>query len=74
MMVFEDDLWRLFSFYYRILAERPKLVPSQWMKTYGPIIRRIDDDITPLFPLEKVELAKKRAKTDSHPTWKDPLL
>lgn len=74
MMVFEDDLWRLYSFYYRLLAERPKLNPAQWMKTYGPIIRRIDDDIAPLFPSEKIAVAKHRAKTDSHPTWKDPLL
>lgn len=53
MIVFEDDLWRLFSFYYRLLQERAKLPPLQWLKTYGPIIRRIDVDIIPTFQWRK---------------------
>ena len=74
MIVFEDDLWRLFSFYYRLLYERVKLSPPQWLKTYGPIIRRIDVDIAPQFPVEKVEAARCRAQLDPHPTWRGPLL
>lgn len=70
MCVFEDDLWRLFSFYYRLLAERTKINAAQWVKTYGPIIRRIDTDIAAQFPLEKVETAKQRAQCDPHPTWR----
>jgi hypothetical protein len=73
MVVFEDDLWRLFSFYYRLLAERPKLSPHQWLNTYGPIIRRIDTDIAPQFPADKVEAARLRAQHDPHPTWKGPF-
>jgi hypothetical protein len=73
MIVFEDDLWRLFSFYYRILSERAKLSPSQWMKTYGPIIRRIDMDIASQFPADKVEAAQHRAHHNPHPVWKEPL-
>lgn len=70
MMVFEDDLWRLYSFYYRLLSERTKLKPDHWLKTFGPIIRRIDNDIAPQFPSAKVEEAKLRAQADPHPTWK----
>jgi integrase len=70
MLVFEDDLWRLFSFYYRLLSERSKQKPDHWLKIYGPIIRRIDNDISPQFPVAKVEAAKFRAKSDPHPTWK----
>jgi integrase len=74
MMVFEDDLWRLFSFYYRLLSERAKITPPQWLKTYGPIIHRIDTDIASQFPADKVEAARLRAQQDPHPTWKEPLL
>ena len=74
MIVFEDDLWRLLSFYYRLLQERTKLSPLQWLKTYGPIIRRIDVDIIPHFPSEKVEEARSRAQRDPHPSWKGPVL
>jgi hypothetical protein len=73
MLIFEDDLWRLFSFYFRLLSERTKIRPDHWLKTYGPIIRRIDDDISPQFPIERVIEAKDRARLDPHPAWKDPL-
>lgn len=73
MIVFEDDLWRLFSFYYRLLAERAKLKSEHWMKTYAPIIRRIDRDITPQFPAEIVEAARQKAQQSPHPTWRGPL-
>ncbi len=68
--VFEDDLWRLFSFYERLIAERPKINPAHWMKTYGPIVRRIDAEIAPLFPADKVEAARHLAKASPHPTWR----
>lgn len=74
MCVFEDDLWRLFSFYYRLLAEQTKINPSHWLKTYGPIIRRIDTDIASQFPANKVEASKRKAQENPHPTWRTPLL
>ncbi len=74
MMVFEDDLWRLFSFYYRLLAERAKINAAHWLKTYGPIIRRIDTDIASQFPADAVESARLKAQQDPHPTWKGSLL
>lgn len=74
MCVFEDDLWRLFSFYYRLLAERTKINPAHWLKTYGPIIRRIDADIASQFPEDRVVAARLKARQDPHPTWKGPLL
>ncbi len=74
MCVFEDDLWRLFSFYYRLIAERSNINAAHWLKTYSPIIRRIDADIAPLFSANKVEEARARARSTPHPTWKGPLL
>jgi len=73
MIVFEDDLWRLFSFYYRILSERPKINPDHWMKTYAAIIRRIDLAIAPQFPADKVAAARAQARTNPHPAWRGPL-
>ncbi|QYG02518.1 site-specific integrase [Massilia sp. NP310] len=70
MLVFEDDLWRLFSFYEKLLSERPKLSTDHWLKTYGPIVRRIDEDIAPLFPPEKVVAARVKAKENPHPAWR----
>ncbi|MCA8038047.1 site-specific integrase [Burkholderia arboris] len=74
MCVFEDDLWRLFSFYYRLLSERSKMNPGHWVKTYGPILRRIDVDIAPQFSDVLVEAAKERARVNPHPTWKGGVL
>lgn len=73
MCVFEDDLWRLFSFYYRLLAEHNKINPEQWLKTYGPIIQRIDVDIAPLFNPEIVAQARQKAIESPHPTWRGCL-
>lgn len=70
MLVFEDDLWRLFSFYYRLLAERVKIKPDHWLKTYGPIIRRIDVDIASQFPQDTVQAARHRAQASPHPAWR----
>ena len=74
MMVFEDDLWRLFSFYYRLLSERSKISQAHWLKTYGPIIRRIDNDIASQFPPALVEESRRKAQSDPHPMWRSALL
>lgn len=74
MMVFEDDLWRLFSFEYRLLFERSKIHVDHWAKTYAPIIIRIDRQIAPLFPDDVVAEARAKAMKTPHPTWRGPIL
>lgn len=74
MVVFEDDLWRLFSFYYCLLKERHKINPPNWEKLYGPIIRRIDRDIASQFRPEIVAEARRQAQEHPHPAWQGPLL
>ena len=74
MCVFQDDLWRLFSFYYRLLAERAKINAAHWLKTYGPIVRKIDTDIASQFPVDVVEAARIKAQSEPHPTWRGPSL
>ncbi len=69
MIVFEDDLYRLFSFYYRLLSERPKIPPHQWIKTYGWVIKTIDEQIATQFDTLTVTNAKQRAIEAPHPAW-----
>jgi len=69
MVIFADDLHRLFSFYYALLAERPHLSAHAWAKTYGWVIRVIDQAIAPQFPADEIELAKTRAREHPHPIW-----
>lgn len=69
MVVFEDDLWRMFSFYYKLLAERNKIAPHHWVKTYGWVIKTIDNEIAPQFPPNLVEEAKCKARETPHPAW-----
>lgn len=69
MVVFEDDLYRLFSFYYKLLSEGHKIAPHHWGKTYGWVIQRINEQIAPQFDQVIVEEAKLRARENPHPAW-----
>ena len=69
MVVFEDDLWKMFSFYNKLLAERNKIAPHHWVKTYGWVIKTIDNDIATQFPADLVEAAKSKARLTPHPAW-----
>jgi hypothetical protein len=69
MVVFEDDLWKMFSFYNKLLAERNKIAAHHWVKTYGWVIKVIDNDIAPQFSADLVEAAKNKARTIPHPAW-----
>ena len=69
MVVFEDDLHRLYSFYYKLLADQVKMNPNDWVKTYGPIIKTIDCEIAPQFPSRVVTNAKQQAQAAPHPAW-----
>ena len=69
MVVFEDDLWRLYSFYYKLIFERVKMNPNDWVNTYGPVIKVIDDEVAPQFDAHAVMAAKQRAQDQPHPAW-----
>ena len=69
MVVFEDDLYRLYSFYYKLLADQVKMNPNDWIKTYGPIIKTVDFEIAPQFSPDVVETAKQQAQLRPHPAW-----
>lgn len=71
-----DDLYRLFSFYWRVLAERSRMRPQQWKRQLGHIVRLIDRDVIDVglakgvFQRTMVDAERSRAKTDPHPFWR----
>lgn len=70
-----DDLYRLFSFYFRVLAERARMGKQRWAKQYAQIPRLIDDYIVAeglrrgIFKAEAVTAAREHARREPHPFW-----
>ncbi|WP_213959917.1 hypothetical protein [Variovorax sp. dw_954] len=75
-----DDLYRLFSFYWRVLGERDRVDKRRWEKQLAHIPRLIERDVIQvgldrgLFKQEAVDAARTRARTDPHPFWKSDLI
>ncbi len=70
-VVTEEDLYRLFSFYWAAVRERDSFGIKNWNKYLRHIIRIIDEDIAPQFDGEKVTAVREQAKTTPHPFWRD---
>lgn len=70
-----DDLYRLFSFYWRVYEERSRIPQHRWQTRYAHIVRLIDRDVVAaglekrLFKPAQVEDARARARADPHPFW-----
>ena len=75
-VVTADDLYRLFSFYWRILAERSRMNPKRWRKHLSHIVRLIDRDVIGtglsrgVFKQEIVDRERERARLNPHPFWR----
>lgn len=67
-----DDLYRVFSIYWLLVQMRQKMGANAWKRVYGHIIRIIDQEITPQFDGELVNIQRQRAKVDPHPFWREP--
>lgn len=70
-----DDLHKLFSFYFRVFAEREHMDKRRWQRDYAHIPRLIDNYIVAeglrrgIFKLAAVETARERARIEPHPFW-----
>lgn len=70
-----NDLWRLFSFYWRVLKERSRVDKKRWEKHLAHIPRLIDRDVAQdgiarkVFTQAQVDAARERARRDPHPFW-----
>lgn len=75
-----EDLYKLFSFYFRVLAERSRMDKRRWSREYAHIPRLIDHYIVAeglrrgTFKPAAVETARERARTLPHPFWSVDLI
>lgn len=70
-----EDLYKLFSFYFRVLGERSRMNKRRWASDYAHIPRLIDDYIIAeglrrgTFKPSAVDAARSHARTQPHPFW-----
>ena len=75
-----EDLYKLFSFYYRVLSERSRMDKRRWAREYAYIPRLIDHYIVAeglrrdIFKAAAVDAARERARTKPHPFWSVDLI
>jgi len=73
-VVTEDDLHRLYSFYWLLVRERERIGARRWSRYFGHIVRIIDAEIAPCFPPASIERARQQAQVTPHPYWRDPVV
>jgi hypothetical protein len=71
-VVVQDDLHKLFSFYWALFSQRSHIGQDNWRKLFGWVTRVIDRDIASKFDALVVEREKARARTEPHPMWRSP--
>lgn len=70
-----EDLYRLFSFYWRVYKERERMDIKKWERQYAHIVRLIERDVIDAGLLQKaftkieVDEARARARSDPHSFW-----
>jgi hypothetical protein len=75
-----EDLYKLFSFYFRVLTERSRMDKRRWAREYSHIPRLIDHYIIAeglrrgTFKAAIVEAARERARILPHPFWSVDLI
>ena len=69
-VIIQEDLYKLFSFYWALFAQRSRIGSDNWKKLFAWVIRVIDRDVAPKFDAGVVEFEKQRARTDPHPMWR----
>lgn len=73
-VITQDDLYRMFSFYWLLIEERNLLGKMRWSKVYGHVIDDIDNVISPLFPNAAIARARELAREQPHLMWKSRLV
>ncbi|MBN3799408.1 hypothetical protein [Burkholderia sp. Ac-20392] len=71
-----DDLYRLFSFYWRVLKEQARMEPKRWRRQFAHVVRLIDRDVIDaglakgVFKKAIVSVERERARVAPHPFWR----
>lgn len=74
-VVTSEDLYKVFSFYFRIFSERACMDKRRWTREYAHIPRLIDEYIVAeglrrgVFKLSDVTAAREHARAEPHPFW-----
>lgn len=75
-----EDLYKLLSFYFRVLSERSRMDKRRWAREFAHIPRLIDHYIIAeglrrgIFKAAVVDAARERARTQPHPFWSIDLI
>ncbi|KJZ64641.1 hypothetical protein [Pseudomonas fluorescens] len=75
-----EDLYKLFSFYFRVLTERSRMDKRRWAREYAHIPRLINHYIIAegllrgTFKAAAVEAARELARAQPHPFWSVDLI
>lgn len=75
-----EDLYKLFSFYFRVLTECSRMDKRRWAREYAHIPRLIDHYIVAeglrrgTFKAAAVDAAREHARTKPHPFWSVDLI
>lgn len=75
-----EDLYKLFSFYFRVLSERSRMDKRRWARDFAHIPRLIDHYIVAeglrrgIFKAASVDDAREHARTQPHPFWSVDLI
>lgn len=75
-----EDLYKLFSFYFRVLGERSRMDKKRWAREYAHIPCLIDKYVVAkglrrgTFKTANVEAARERARFQPHPFWSVDLI
>ena len=76
LVVTADDLYRLFSFYWRVLHERSRMDVRRWKRQMSHIVRLIDREVIEpgiargVFKQAVVDEERRRAFATPHPFWR----
>lgn len=79
-VVTADDLYRVYSLYWRLLRERDRVSRRRWRQQFAHVIRLIERDVIAaglekgIFKPKEVEAARLRARDDPHPFWRTDTL
>jgi integrase len=79
-VVTAEDLYKLYSFYFRVLDERSRMNTHRWKREYAHIPRLIDHYIVDeglrrgTFNAAAVVAAREHARTLPHPFWSVDLI
>jgi len=64
-----DDLYRVYSFYWAVVRSRDIFGYKEWKKHLRHIIRVIDENLSPQFPVPDIEVVKEKARKTPHSYW-----